>query len=100
MAALNEEEFARLTRLCRIETTEEEKKKFLHGLRKVLSYIDLLQELDTSGVATCNHVIENSVKAMRDDDIGECLPREEFLANAPSHIGGMIKVPPVMKPSN
>ena len=35
----------------------------------------------------------------REDVVGELLNREAFLANAPSHVGGMIRVPPVIKQS-
>jgi aspartyl-tRNA(Asn)/glutamyl-tRNA(Gln) amidotransferase subunit C len=37
---------------------------------------------------------------MREDKVGETLPRELFLANAPSHVGGLIRVPPVIKFTN
>ena len=34
---------------------------------------------------------------MREDEVKEVLSREEFLANAPDQIGGMIRIPPLMK---
>jgi aspartyl-tRNA(Asn)/glutamyl-tRNA(Gln) amidotransferase subunit C len=92
-----EEQFVKLTKLCRIECTDEEKKKLLGGLKTVLSYIELLSSVDTTGVAACTHVLEEMHNVMRADEVGETLPREVFLANAPSHIGGMIRVPSVMK---
>jgi aspartyl-tRNA(Asn)/glutamyl-tRNA(Gln) amidotransferase subunit C len=99
MEQFDEKELANLFHLCRIECTEEEKKKLLGNLRRVLSYIGLLEEVDTGGVKPCNHLVETIANVLREDAIGELLPRETFLANSPSHVGGMIKVPPVMKPS-
>jgi len=97
---MDEKEFAKLAKLCRIETTEEEKKAFIGGLKKVLTYIEQLQEIDTEGVATCNHVLETISNVMREDEVGDILPRDLFLANAPSHVGGMVRVPPVIKFNN
>lgn len=100
MSAFNEEDLQKLAKLCRIECSEEEKKKFLGSLSKILSYIEQLKEIDTEGVEPCTHVLEGMHNVMREDEVGELLPRELFLANAPAHIGGMIRVPPVIKFSN
>jgi aspartyl-tRNA(Asn)/glutamyl-tRNA(Gln) amidotransferase subunit C len=100
MPDIDENELDKLAKLSRIEMTPEEKKKLLQNLSKILSYIELLSELDTEGVAPCNHIIETLHSVMREDEIGELLPRDVFLANSPSHVGGMIRVPPVIKFNN
>lgn len=100
MAQFDENELAKLAQLSRIECTAEEKKKLLHSLTRVIAYVDILQAVDTEGVAPCNTVLETVNNVMREDDVGETLPREQFLANAPSHVGGMIRVPPVIKFNN
>ena len=100
MTQLNEEQLTKLTKLCRIECSEEEKAKLLTNISKILSYIDLLGELDTQDVPPCIHVIEEIANVTRDDIVGPTLSRETFLSNAPSHIGGMIRVPPIIKSSN
>lgn len=99
MANLNKETIQQLTRLCRIDCTEEEQESLLKDLKQILDYIEQLQEIDTENVSPCNHVLENMVNVMREDVVGKVLDREAFLANAPSHIGGMIRVPPVIKQS-
>ena len=100
MSHLNEEEFLKLTKLCRIECTEEEKLKLSSNISKILDYIDQLQEIDTTDVPACNHVMEQLSNVTRKDEIGPTLPREEFLSNAPAHIGGMVRVPPIIKSTN
>lgn len=97
MAKLNKETIKSLTQLSRIQCTEEEQEKLLADLQSILSYIDLLNEIDTSDVPICNHVLEDINNVMREDKVGTTLSRDVFLANAPSHIGGMIRVPPVFK---
>ncbi len=94
---MEESEFNKLSRLCRISCTEEEKKGFLKSLKDVLSYIEQLQEVDTEGVPPCFTVHETLTNVMRDDTPEEPLPRDLFLANAPEHVGGMIRVPRVLK---
>lgn len=99
MSLLDEKEFIKLTKLCRINCSSEEKEVLFHKIQRVVSYIDQLGELDTTGVTPCYQVTPAPSDVMRDDEEGPLLPREEFLSNAPSHIGGMIKVPAVMKTS-
>ena len=98
MANFNEQDFEKLTKLCRIACSDEERKKLLHSLQNILAYVDQLKEIDTEGVAPCSHVMETMANVMREDRVGELLSRELFLANAPAHTGGMVRVPPVLKP--
>lgn len=97
MNHFDETELAKLTKLCRIECTEEEKKEFFLSLKNILAYVEQLQQIDTEGVPPCNQVLETLKNVMREDETGDILPREVFLANAPSHVGGMVRVPPVIK---
>ncbi len=96
MSDLNKETIKKLTQLCKIDCTEDECDAILIDLKKILEYIEQLQEIDTTDVPPCNHVLD-MVNVMREDEVGGLLDRDKFLANAPSHIGGMIKVPPVLK---
>lgn len=97
MANLDKETIQNLTKLCRIDCTEEEQLNLLDDLKKILDYINQLEEVDTETVEPCYHVLENVVNVTREDVVGKTMPREVFLNLAPSHAGGLIKVPPVMK---
>lgn len=97
MNAFSDEDLEKLTQLCRIQCSSEEKKKFAGGLKKILAYVDQLKEIHTEGVPSCNHVIETIANVMREDAPGATLPRDVFLANSPAHVGGMIRVPPVIQ---
>jgi aspartyl-tRNA(Asn)/glutamyl-tRNA(Gln) amidotransferase subunit C len=99
MDLLNDEEFSKLSHLCRIACSEEEKKILKQKISRIISHVRDLQELDTEGVSPCYQVNTSSIHLMREDTEGPLLSREEFLSASPSHIGGMIKVPPVMKHS-
>lgn len=97
MSDLNKETIKTLSRLCRIDCTEEEQEVLLRDLKKILDYIEQLQQIDTEHVPPCNHVLEGMANVMREDVIGQVLNREEFLSNAPTHIGGMVRIPPIFK---
>lgn len=86
-----------LSKLSRIDCTEEDCNIILKDLSSILNYVTLLDEVDTEGVAPCNHVLEDFVNVMREDEVGPILSRDVFLSNAPSQIGGMIRVPQVLK---
>ncbi|MBA3957136.1 MAG: Asp-tRNA(Asn)/Glu-tRNA(Gln) amidotransferase subunit GatC [Parachlamydiaceae bacterium] len=97
MAKLDKQTIAKLTKLCRIDCNEAEQEALLGDLKKILDYIELLQEIDTEGVPPCNHVLADMVNVTREDTVGATMPRETFLSNAPSHVGGMVRVPPIIK---
>lgn len=94
---LDDEMFESLSKLCRIYFEKAEKEDLQANLDKFLKYVETLNEVDTEGVLPCNHVLEAIFNVMREDLEGELLPREAFIANSPDHVGGMIKVPPVIK---
>ncbi|NGX45821.1 MAG: Glutamyl-tRNA(Gln) amidotransferase subunit C [Chlamydiae bacterium] len=95
---ISEDEFERLVRLCRIALSKDEKEKLQTNLKNIVGYIDALQSIDTTNVDPCVHVVEGHSLPLRADEVGPVLEREEFLANSPSHVGGMVKVPAIMKP--
>ncbi len=97
MTELNQETLKYLERLCRIRCTPEEESAILRDLDNVLEYVKKLQELDTDNIPPCKHVLEDIFHYLRDDEIGDVTTREEFLNNAPDKIGGMIRVPPIIR---
>ena len=99
MSKLTKESIQNLIKLSRIECTEEEQDALLADLQKILDQFELLQEISTEDVRPCNQVLEGMANVMRDDVVCDPMPRSLFLSNAPSQIGGMIRVPPVIKSS-
>lgn len=100
MSTLDKKTIAKLTKLSRIDCTDQEQDALLNDLKKIIDYIEQLQEVNTDNVSPCNHVLADIVNVMREDIAGPTLPRDEFIANAPSHIGGLIRVPPILKNNN
>lgn len=101
MADFDHHALEHLKKLCRIECTEEENRDILQSLSRVLDYVTQLHEVQTEGVKTCRYVLRGMLtNQSRPDEVKDLLTREAFLANAPDQIGGMIRVPPVLKPSS
>jgi aspartyl-tRNA(Asn)/glutamyl-tRNA(Gln) amidotransferase subunit C len=99
MSSFSKEDFAHLKRLCRLDCSPEEEEEILSSLQKVLGHVSQLQEVDTSQAPVCTDVHRSMLKnKMREDEVRDCLSRDAFLANAPDQIGGMVRVPPVLKP--
>lgn len=97
MAELDKKTIQTLTELSRIGCTEEEQEHLLADLKSILGYVEQLAEVETGDVPPCNHVLADMNNVTREDVVGETLPRELFLENAPEQIGGLIRVPTVIK---
>lgn len=88
-----------LKKLCRIDCDPDEEVDILQSLGRVLEYMNQLNEVETEGVKPCNFVLRSMAKQqLREDVVKDPMPREQFLANAPDQIAGMIRVPPILKP--
>ena len=87
--------------LARIKVPEEDLDHLAGELSNILTFIEQLKEVDTENTKTCRYVLRGMLRnRMRDDEIKDLLPREKFLEGAPDQIGGMIRIPIVMKPSS
>ena len=93
----DDESLTKLMQLCRIHFPEGERDRLKDNLSRVLAYMLQLGDLDTSDVPPCNFVISDKQLVLREDDAIEHMSREDFLANAPDQVAGMVRVPPVMK---
>lgn len=98
MSDLDKESIRVLSKLCRIEITDDEAESLFQSLKRVLDYVSQLKEVDVSDLSPHSHIEEQGVDLLRSDEVKDHLPRDVFLSNAPDQVGGMIRVPPVIKP--
>ncbi|MCH9609529.1 MAG: Aspartyl/glutamyl-tRNA(Asn/Gln) amidotransferase subunit C [Chlamydiales bacterium] len=97
MSDLNKETIKTLCKLSRISVTDEEAKQLFCDLKRVVDHIEKLNELDVSDLTPYAHMDEQGIDALREDKTEETMPRETFLKNSPDCVGGMIRVPTVIK---
>lgn len=81
-----------LEALGRIELTPEERASSEKDLQDILSYIDTLNELDTSAVEPLSHSFPVT-NVMREDEVRASTDRELILENAPERTNGCFMVP-------
>ncbi len=81
-----------LESLARITLTEEEEKKVGAELQDILSYIDMLNELDTDSVEAMSHSFPIT-NVFREDEVRQSMAPEEITANAPESSDGAFVVP-------
>jgi aspartyl-tRNA(Asn)/glutamyl-tRNA(Gln) amidotransferase subunit C len=89
--ALTIAEVEHVRHLARLRLSAEELEKMRIDLSAILDHIDMLKEVDVSGVAPTAQVTD-LLNVMREDAIRPSLPREDVLANAPEQRDGMFRV--------
>ena len=81
-----------LEKLARITLTEDEEKKVGNELQDILTYIDMLNELDTDGVKAMSHCFPIT-NVMREDEVQPSMSADEIVSNAPESQDGCFVVP-------
>ena len=88
--ALTIEEVRKIAALARLRFSPEEEAVFVGQLGKIVDYIDQLQRYESAPE------MEAAQGAPESEDVPrECIPREQFLANAPAAMDGFLLVPEV-----
>ncbi|HEX9060417.1 MAG TPA: Asp-tRNA(Asn)/Glu-tRNA(Gln) amidotransferase subunit GatC [Clostridia bacterium] len=82
--------------LARLNLTPEEKETLTKEMAGIISYVDKLNELDTSNIQPTSHVLPIR-NVFREDVSGESYDREVILSNAPAKDDGCFKVPKVVE---
>ena len=93
---INDALINKLAHLSMLEFGDEEKEEMKVELEKMLSFIEKLNELDTSGVKPLLHMSDNE-DVFRDDIVQGQISKEEAFKNAPLHDENFFKVPKVIK---
>lgn len=88
---LTPEEVRHVAELAKLSLSEEEVAQYAEQLSDILSYAEMLQDVDTSSVPPTPYVLPLS-NVMRDDEPTPCLSNEEALANAPDSDEGFFRV--------
>ena len=93
---IDHEALQKIAHLARLEVRPEEETDLLNSLNSVLTWMEQLNEVDTTGVEPLTHMSDET-NVLRDDVVGNHLPREQALANAPQYDGQFFEVPKVME---
>lgn len=92
---ITREEVKHVAHLANLNLSEEELVKMTGQLDNILSYVDKLDELDTTGVKPTTHAFSVS-NAFREDVVVESLSQSEAVANGPQQNGESFIVPKII----
>ena len=89
--SISREEVIHVSRLARLNLSEEEVEKFTGQLGAILAHVSKLNEADTEGVPPTSHVLD-LVNVFREDEVTES-PIENMERMAPDFRRGHFRVP-------
>ena len=93
---IDQELILKLENLAKLELSDSERSRLTGDLNRILSMVEKLQELDTTGVEPLVYINEE-VNKLRMDEIQNQVSQEHALKNAPDQNGTYFKVPKVLK---
>jgi aspartyl-tRNA(Asn)/glutamyl-tRNA(Gln) amidotransferase subunit C len=94
--ALDKATVARIATLARIKLPEPEQARLAGELTAILTWIEQLNEVDTTGVEPMSSVAAMQLP-MREDVVSDGDCRDRILANAPEATHGFFAVPKVVE---
>lgn len=93
---VNDELVEKLANLSRLSFKPEEKKGIKDDLQKMVSFIEKLNEPDTTGVEPLLFMTDEA-NILREDEVKGSISTIEGLFNAPNQNGQFFRVPKVIK---
>ena len=86
----------KIAHLARLEFENEAKEQIITDMNNMLSFIDKLNEVDTSNIAPLIYM-SDEVNILREDVVKQEITQDEALKNAPKHDSDYFKVPKVIE---
>ncbi|MDR3362144.1 MAG: Asp-tRNA(Asn)/Glu-tRNA(Gln) amidotransferase subunit GatC [Desulfovibrio sp.] len=93
---ITKDDVARMAALSRLTVNNEEGLLFTRQFQDILGYMDVLAEVDTTGVEPLYSPILHKPQC-REDSAARLRTREEILANAPEQDGACFIVPRIVQ---
>jgi len=93
--AIKEGVILKLEKLAKLRLSSEERAEIGVDLEKILSMINKLEEIDTSGIEPLVYIHEE-VNVLRADKVEGMLETEEGLKNAPKRVDNYFAVPKII----
>lgn len=92
---INRATLDKIAHLARLEFGEEEAQRMMADMSEIVTWVEKLKEVDTTGVEPLTSLSEE-INAFRNDEPKSGLSREEALIRAPDSDGTYFKVPKVI----
>ena len=96
MSTISNDDVRGLAQLSNIQLSDEETESLKVDVANILTYIDMLGELDTEGVEP-TYQVNGLQNVFRADEVNQgAVKREHLLALAPESLDNQVKVPKVL----
>jgi aspartyl-tRNA(Asn)/glutamyl-tRNA(Gln) amidotransferase subunit C len=92
-------EILKIADLAKLYFSKEELDAFVPQFQGILDYVEQLKEANIEGIEPTSHVslpADFEKHMLREDEVGNSLPVDESLANAPDPGSGHFRVPKVI----
>lgn len=89
------QEVEHVARLARLKITAQEADRLTGQMNSILTYMDKLNDLDTTGIEPMAHALPLT-NAFREDEVRPSLDTDKVLDNAPESEGTFFLVPKVI----
>lgn len=86
----------KIAHLARLEINEADAGKMMQDMTAIVEWVEKLKEVDTEGVEPLT-TMSFEINALREDVVGEHLPRERALDGAPKSDDQFFRVPKVLE---
>jgi aspartyl-tRNA(Asn)/glutamyl-tRNA(Gln) amidotransferase subunit C len=93
---IDEQTVDKVAHLARLELAADEKAEMIKDMSKILSFMDKLNEVDTTGIEPLVYMT-SEVNILREDEVKQVITTEEALQNAPEHDQSYFLVEKVIK---
>ena len=96
MSTISNDDVRGLAQVSNIQLSDEETESLKVDIANILTYIDMLGELDTEGVEP-TYQVNGLQNVFRADEVNQgAVKREHLLALAPESLDNQVKVPKVL----
>jgi aspartyl-tRNA(Asn)/glutamyl-tRNA(Gln) amidotransferase subunit C len=85
----------KIAHLARLEFDEKEKEQIINDMNNMLTFVNKLNEIDTSNVEPLIYM-SDEVNVLREDEMKQDITQDEALKNAPKKDSDYFKVPKVI----
>ncbi len=82
--------------LARLQLSSEELARLSIQLSRILTYMEELNAVDTTGIPGTTSVVAGDANVLRDDEVQPSLPQGHALRNAPDAADGLFQVPHII----
>jgi aspartyl-tRNA(Asn)/glutamyl-tRNA(Gln) amidotransferase subunit C len=96
MSKISTDEVRQTALLARLDLSDGEVEQLTRELDSILGYMELLNQLDVSGVEPTAHAVPLDLP-LREDRLGEHLAADAALGDAPRREGSFFEVPKIIE---